>query len=87
MSETNNNQNLEYSAQSILNGVHRSDSSVRADVKILIENVEKVGDEDIENVRYALKSLGNYFEGGGESNLSKRDDEIFAHYVKDKFSN
>lgn len=87
MSKTNNSQNLEYSAQSILNGVHRSDPSAPADVKILIDNVEEVEDKDIENVRYALKSLGDYFESGGESNLSKRDAEIFAHYVRDKFSN
>ena len=87
MSENNNSQNLEYSAQSILAGVHRSDPSVRADVKILIDNIEEVEDEDTENVFYALKSLGDYFESGGESNLSKRDAEIFAHYVRDKFSN
>jgi hypothetical protein len=86
MSESSDNQNLEYSAQSVLNAVHRSDPIVEADMNILTESIEAVENQEIENVRYALESLKSYFEGGKKYNLSKRDAEIFAHYVKDKFS-
>lgn len=86
MSDTKDDYNIKYSAQSIVKGTHRFDPSAEADVDILIENIDEVKDTDRDNTLYALESLRSYFDDGRGSNLSKQDAEIFAHYVKDKFS-